>query len=238
MLLLWWIIIKPGAPQGTLHTITDYFGRQSVWHRYRRGYRGGFSLSIMWKRSSEANLLKASLSRAETPRRDVCAAVCWSSEGSRFTQVDESAARLRSRWTRPTCVFHQAVPVPPLNGVLYFLRQTPSVESSGPSVQWTSVFPQMILLLSPSRSHPSWVRVELLPLRLAVIFTNGLLCPDNLQSCCVVVVFGYAVQTWAEICQIYIKVLEFLCKESTAVTVTGPGVTLTGIWSIFPPCNC
>lgn len=37
---------------------------------------------------------------------------CCSSEGSQFMQADESAPRLMSHWwTRPTCVFQQAVPL-------------------------------------------------------------------------------------------------------------------------------
>lgn len=118
--LLWWIIIKSGAPQIILHTITDYFGHGSLWHHNRSGYQKWFSHSFMWGSSLEEKLLKAPfvavlvatiapLSRAITTHCDVCVVVDWILTA--LPRVLSSYRLMRHWWTRPTRVFQQSVPL-------------------------------------------------------------------------------------------------------------------------------
>lgn len=110
----------------------------------------------MWGLSFEVKLLKAPfvavpvatlapLSRAITTHWDVCVVV--DSTLAALLRVLSSCRPMRALhvW-RDTDELGQHLSFSrqclyALSGVLYFLIQTPSMESSGPLVQWTSVFP-------------------------------------------------------------------------------------------------
>ena len=76
-----------------------------------------------------------------------------------------------------------------LGGVLHFLTQTPSMESSGPLVRWTSVF-----LNDSVTEHQSRVGAGPPPLHLAAVPPHTLYCTwlfeKTLQKWYVAVVFG------------------------------------------------
>lgn len=101
-----------------LHTISDYFGCQSIWHHNKSGYQKWFGRSIMWFRSFEpltapfvavsvATLV--SLTWAITTHCDVCVVV--DSTLAALLRVFGSSRLMRHWWTWPTCVFQQAVPL-------------------------------------------------------------------------------------------------------------------------------
>lgn len=224
MLLLWWIIIPLSIP---LQIILDV-----IWHHNRRGYQRWF---IMWRLSSEVNLLKASFSRATATRRDVCVVVdstlaaplrvLGSCRLMRALHVLEGVAELGQRVSfNRQCLY-------PLSGEYCI--------SSDKHLLWRVQGP----LYSEHLFSPKWfcywallahIRAGSgLNYHLSALLWFLLTCFCACRTYRLAVIFGHAAQTRADICQNYLEILEFLCRRSITITVTVPGVTLTGIWSIF-----
>lgn len=167
-----------------------------------------------------------------------------SSEGSQFMRADESAPRLmRHWWTQPTCVFQQAVPLcsqwstvfPHTNTFYGEFRAPCSVNICFP--KWFCYWARLAHIRAGSGlDHRLSTLLRCFLTRFSALDCykpTQVICCDDFWTCST-----DSVRAWTLIPQNFkeenpARVWVFSADSPPVSTVTLPGETLTGMWSIF-----